>query len=378
MPMRTESRLGSGNRGASPFVDAVAVEAWDAWFRWRDRADLHDLSIDATHARVAHALAAAEPPGSAAIFERNLVDACSSWQLLLDERLLATAGTRNPQWTDDTLVAVLNPAMFVRDRFSANARFDHAAFANTAELAVHALDNALALANQCTGNDGTHLRIGLIGLADALAFLRLGYDNPGARTEAYWIAQTLAQGCYRGTIRLACERGARRQLADHARSRTILDSAPFSLLRDAERFGLRHSQLTAITSQKRLALLANNVADAVDPLQGADRACAVGSRENPRLLRSSGYAITAARALFPARSMPWTTMDTIATIPSRAQIEMRDAMQAWIDMPIAYPIAHLPEAGLAEEILSPASGPAVEEIAMGSFVAELRTESEHT
>ena len=378
MPMRTESRLAGGNRGPSPFVDAVAVEAWDAWFRWRDHSDLHDLSIDVTHARVARALAAAEPAGSAAAFEKNLVDACSSWQLLLDERLLATAGTDNPQWTDDTLVAVLNPAMFVRDRFSANARFDHAAFGRTAELAVHALDNALALANQCTGNDGTHLRIGLIGLADALAFLRLGYDTPGARTEAYWIAQTLAQGCYRGTIRLACERGARRQLVDHARARSILESSPLSLLLAAERYGLRHSQLTAITSQKRLALLANNVADALDPLHGADRAWFVGSRDNPRLLRSSGYAVTATRALFPARSTLWTSMETLANIPSRAQVEMRDAMQAWIDMPICYPIAHFPESEIAREILSPTSGSALEEDAMGRVVAESRTESEHT
>jgi ribonucleoside-diphosphate reductase alpha chain len=378
MPMRTESRWTRWSGGVSPFVDAVAVEAWDAWFRWRDRAELHDLSIDATHARVAHALAAAEPAASAAAFERNLVDACSSWQLLLDERLLASAGTHRAQWPDDAPVAVLNPAMFVRDRLSANARFDHAAFASIAELAVHALDNALALASPCSAGDGTHLRIGLVGLADALAFLGLGYDTAGARGEAYWIAQTLAEGCCRGTIRLACDRGPRRQLADHPRLRSMLDSSPFALRRDAERYGLRHSQLTAITSQQRLALLANNVADAIDPLPGADRACAVGSGEQVRRLHSSGYAITTARALFPDRSLVWTTMETLASVPPRAQMEMREAVQCWIDLPISYPVAQLPQSDPLQELPQAASTCVEKEAEGAAAVAGSRTESEPT
>jgi ribonucleoside-diphosphate reductase alpha chain len=296
-------------------------------------------------------LAAAEPADSAAAFEKRLIDACSSWQLLLDERLLATAGTRAPCWMDDNLVAVLNPALFVHDRFSGNARFDHTAFADTAELAVRALDNATALATQQSGNDGTHLRIGLIGLADALAFLRLGYDNPGARAKAHAIARTLAEGCYRGSIRLACERGARRSLADSARLQSRLDSSPIDLVRDAERYGLRHSQLTAITSQKRLALLANNVADAVDPLRGPDHACALGPRENPRMLRSSGYAINAARELIPVPASPRAMMETLVRTPFRAQIEMRGAMQPWIDIPISYPmiVAGMPEPSHLQE-----------------------------
>lgn len=378
MPTRIESRLASRNRGISSFVDAAAVEAWDAWFRWRDDADLHDLSVDATHARVAHALAAAEPATSAAAFEKRLIDACSSWQLLLDERLLATAGTDAPRWTDDNLVAVLNPALFVHDRFSDNARFDHAAFADTADLAVRALDNALALATQQSGNDGTHLRIGLIGLADALAFLRLGYDNPSARAEAHAIAQTLAEGCYRGTIRLACERGAKRRLADNTRLQSRLDSLPLDLVRDAERYGLRHSQLTAITSQRRLALLANNVSDAADPLRGPDHACALGTRENSRILRSSGYAITAARELFPAPAMPWAMMETLARIPFKAQIEMRGAMQPWIDIPISYPmiVAGMPESGHFQESVLLASAYRIGELCLSPMDETLVKTSE--
>ena len=44
----------------SPFLDPVAVEAWDAWFRWREDGQLRDISVEATWERVAGALAQAE------------------------------------------------------------------------------------------------------------------------------------------------------------------------------------------------------------------------------------------------------------------------------------------------------------------------------
>lgn len=339
MSMHAESRVaGRSPRRSTPFVDAAAAEAWDAWFRWRDDTQL-DLSVDATHARVAQALAAAEPAHSAASFEKRLVDACSSWQLLLDERLLATAGTDRQHWADDNLVAVLNAASFARHRFTAHAHFDHAAFAQTAALAVHALDNALALAAPHSDNTGSHVRVGLVGLADALAFLNLGYDSASARAEAHGIARTLAEGCYRASVKLACDRGARREVADVARFQRIMDSLPRDLVFDAERYGLRYAQLTAITSQKRLALLANNVADAVDPLPGTDHVYVLGAPESPRGLRSSGYAMTVAREMFATATVPSLATETLARTPVRAQIEMRGTMQSWIDCPISYPVA---------------------------------------
>jgi ribonucleoside-diphosphate reductase alpha chain len=326
-------------RTSSPFVDAAAVEAWDAWFRWRDRDQLHDLSVDATIARVAHALAAAEPADAAAAFEKRLIDACGAWHLLLDERVLATAGTDRARWPGDQLVAVLNAALFVRCRFTGSARFDHVAFADMAALAVHALDNAMRLAPQRGDGDGAHLRIGVIGLADALAFLRLAYDSPSGRVEARSVARSLAEGCYRGTVRLACDCGAVRHALDDARLQPMLEATSLDLARDASRYGLRHQQLTAVTSQRRLALLANNVTDALDPLRGADHVLTIGEAETSRHVRSSGYAITIGRDLFATHAVPATAYETLARVPATAQIELRGAMQPWIDCPISYPIA---------------------------------------
>jgi ribonucleoside-diphosphate reductase alpha chain len=331
----------SGN--GSPFTDVLAADAWDAWFRWRDPDQLHDVSIDATFSRVARALARAEPASTANVFEKRVTDAFTSWQLLLDERLLATAGTDRSSWTQDNLAAVLNAAVFVRGRFTGNARFDHAAFATTAELAVRALDNACALVKAPSPSLQISLQIGLMGLADALAFLRLGYDSACARAEAAAITRSLAEGCYRGTVRLAQERGAAPGLADKTDTHALLKELPGDLIRDAERHGLRHSRLTAITSQPRLALLANDVTDAIDPLRTTD---VLKSTSHPRPIRAPGYAMSSARDFYEPHAMPPAIHESVANVAVRAQIEMRGAVQHWIDRPISYPlvVARIPGA----------------------------------
>lgn len=342
--MSTRREMPAPSRAnGSPFTDVLAADAWDAWFRWRDPDRLHDISIDATFSRVAHALARAEPPSMANVFEKRVTDAFTSWQLLLDERLLATAGTDRSSWTQDNLAAVLNAAVFVRGRFTGNARFDHAAFATAAELAVRALDNACALVKSPSPSPRIGLQIGLMGLADAFAFLRLGYDSPCARTEAAAIARSLAEGCYRGTVRLAQERGAAVGLADNAHARALLNELPGDLIRDAELHGLRHSKLTAITSQPRLALLANDVTDAIDPLRTA---AVLGSTSHPRPIRAPGYAMSAARDFYEAHAMPPAIRESVANVAIRAQIEMRGAVQHWIDRPISCPlvVARIPGA----------------------------------
>lgn len=69
----------------------MAVDIWDAWFRWREQGALRDLTVNATWDRVATALASIEP-ADATIWSERFTDAFRAWRLLLDERILATAG----------------------------------------------------------------------------------------------------------------------------------------------------------------------------------------------------------------------------------------------------------------------------------------------
>ena len=310
--------------GTSTFIDPAAVEAWDAWFRWRERTRLHDTTIGTTWTRVATALTDAEG-------YRRYFAAFSSWRLLPDERIIATAGTQATSWPADNLVALINAPVFVRERFSAFACLDLQALTATADLAVQLLDDA---SNRCA--DGTDapvpLRIGLAGIADALALLGLAYGTISAQAMVRELGRALAHGCFAATVRLARERGARVDLSREARAHAAERGIPTDVIRDAERHGMRHARLTALTSQPRLSLLANNVSDALDPIFGVDRLHSFPP--DGRQVPSPGYAMSL--ALDQRTSV--ATDHLMGDVAPEAQLAMRSALQPWMDEPITYPL----------------------------------------
>lgn len=310
-------------KGESPFVMPTAVEAWDTWFRWRENGVLRDETVDATWQRVASALAAVEPYAERHAFEDRLFGAFINWRLLLDERILATAGTGAAAWPDDELVAVLNVASFVRSPATPRASIDFAAMKDCAELAVHALDNAIALRND-SKRIAKRLRIGIIGFADALVLLGLEYASAEAQVLARRIATALAEGSLRATIALAETRGYTMRCDESWPQRAQLRSTPPDLIERAIRYGLRHVGLTSITSQPRLARFANDVTDAIHPL-AADRT----------------YAAR-------AHSGSWAPTQTSASVLS--QLNVRSAMQPWIDEPIPCPAQSAEQPTLAAHL----------------------------
>lgn len=319
---------------ASPFIDVAAVEAWDAWFRWRQRDDLRDLSIQDTWARVSRTLACGD---AAPDLEHRLAEAQESWRLLFDERLLRSAGTETPDWPDRDLVASINLAALITNLGTDEAWLDMAALETTSELAVQALDNAAQLAQRQTEHPGAELRIGVIGLADALLLIGVRYESARGRELAHAAARHLAAGCLRGSLRLAAERGARWQLSDLPTQAYKLREISPDLAAEAERTGLRHTRLTSITSQPRLALLANNVTDAVDPFSNRDRLQTITEGPTTRTVGSPGYAVEKLRRLgMPA--MQLTALTANAEASTGAQMDLRAAMQMWIDQPILYPL----------------------------------------
>jgi ribonucleoside-diphosphate reductase alpha chain len=274
------------------FTDPAAVDAWDAWFRWRDDVGLRDRTISSTWWRVADAIALAEGPRASA-WSQRLVHAFSLWRLLPDERLLASAGTGAAPDRGGILHAVVNVAAFVIAPMTSHAKLDVHEFDDTTVLAMRLLDDARAAV--MAGDETVELRIGLMGFADALAMLGIDYDSLDAMEQARGIAHALASGALRGSVELARERGGapcdQERLAAVARSRHLSPA----LIADAQRWGVRHARLSRIQPHPRLSLLANNASVALDP-----------AAHRPASLT--------------------------------AQVGIRAAMQPWIDDPIDYPL----------------------------------------
>ena len=328
----------------SPFVNLAAVEAWDAWFRWREKADLRDLSIEDTWRRVSAALASIEPDGETATWQARFTDAFASWRLLPDERLLASAGTGRTTHWDGVLHASLNAAGFACRSPATGASMELSALSDCAALAVRMLDNAALAA----GIAAPHLRIGMVGVADALALLGLCYDSDSGRMQATAMARALAEGCLYGSTMLAAERGPSGHETHVSIARARSRGLPEELLNAAARHGMRHVDMTAITSQPRLALLANDLADAVDPLRGKNHAIVISASDGQRTtVRSSGYALN---TLHAGGIDPEDMPDTLPDMSWMAQIKMRAALQPWIDERIDYPLLATHDLGEAQRL----------------------------
>ncbi len=325
---------GVGARGGdSPFTESAAVDAWDAWFRWRDHGVLQDLTIDATWDRIATALASVESPDSVVMWKRRFTDAFGNWRLLLDERILATAGTGENAWSGGSLSAALNVSQFVRAPMTPRSSFDQAAFEDFAALAVRALDNA-ALLGRIHAPVDNHLRIGIIGLANAIVLLGLAYDGAESCALAALVGRSLARGCYRGSSQLARERGATSPCTREWRTRARTQEVEPEIVVEAAKKGIRHNRLTAITSQPRLALFANNVSDALDPFFDHAIVDHVIARDLQRVASTSSHAAAPKyQSTFPKQRS-----GTDCTASVAAQLKLRAAMCSCVDEAIDYPL----------------------------------------
>ena len=304
---------------ATRFSRSDSVDVWDAYFRWRDGPQLRDVTIDDTWWRVA--TAAAKGDGAEApLWAQRFVDSFSRWRMLPGENLLRTLGTHGELVAGGSLGAVLNIAAFVSRPAPTRSVFHRDTLVETASLAVRFLDDVAA---SCVVERPMRLRIGIIGLADALEALGLEYDSVDGRCQAAQAAQAMAEGCLRSSVELAMERGSRlssedcRACADRLRHRGM----PGTLVEQALH-GLRYVSLTAIDSHPALARLANGVADGV-----AD------GIEKPKPMHVGGFA--SGRIL-------------------GAELEMRAIIQPWIDEPMDK--LHRPAAAATDPASIPTAG----------------------
>lgn len=289
------------------FTTPLAVDTWDAHFRWRVGDDLRDRTIDATWRRVASAIAGAET-GEAEQWERCFVEAFQGWRLLPDPHLLKWAGTGRTDILPEDPRATLNLGTFVVHPLTSPAYFDYEAFGHTADLAIRFLyDTALAYGRTrcaCT------CAVGVMGFADALAALGRPYMSEHACDFASELGKALSAACLESSSRLMEQRGSCTSSAgtDEQDKRCTCRTSSGNIT--------RHPQVTAIRSQPLIALFANDASDALDP-------------------RCEAAAGTASDWKAPTQAEPVDTLQLLMQ-----QLRLRSRIQRWIDAPIDYPLVY--------------------------------------
>jgi ribonucleoside-diphosphate reductase alpha chain len=163
---------------------------------------------------------------------------------------------------------------FVCDPFEPSARFDEAAFAKVAQVAVRMLDNVLDTTvwplpqQQEEARRKRRIGLGFTGLGDALVMLGLRYDEAPAREKAARISEVLRDAAYEASADLAKERGAFKLFnADLLLSGNAFASRLPQPLREKIRTqGLRNSHLLSIAPTGTISLaFADNASNGIEP-----------------------------------------------------------------------------------------------------------------
>ncbi len=168
----------------------------------------------------------------------------------------------------------INLARFVCDPFSADARFDEAAFVELVRVAVRMLDNVLDVTvwplpqQQQEAMSKRRIGLGFTALGDALIMLGLRYDSAEARAAAARISEIMRDSAYNASVDLAKERGAFPLFsADmYLSAPTFASRLPATLKAAIREHGIRNSHLLSIAPTGTISLaFADSASNGIEP-----------------------------------------------------------------------------------------------------------------
>lgn len=237
----------------------------------------------------------------------------------------------------------INLVPFVRDPFTANARLDTEAIADTVHVAVRFLDNVIdvsrfPLPEQAEkARETRRIGLGITGLADALMMLGLIYGKEESLKVA---ADTMALIChtaYRASVSLAAEKSAFPLFEKDKYLRgPFIRSLPADIQRAIEQSGIRNSHLIAIAPTGTISLLAGNVSSGLEPVFAASyKRKVLNADGKPEEFTLTDYALALWRAKIRKVDGLPDAFVTARELPVDAHLAMQAALQPFVDNSIS-------------------------------------------
>jgi ribonucleoside-diphosphate reductase alpha chain len=241
----------------------------------------------------------------------------------------------------------LNLTAFVHDAFAPAARIDLEAIRDTARIAVRFLDDVIERAKfplfrqREQARRSRRIGLGITGLADALAMLRLRYDSKVAREAAARVMRTIRDAAYEASVELARERGPFPSFdAEKYLQRPFIRALPDALRSAIAHDGIRNSHLLAIAPAGTISLLANNVSSGIEPIFGIETLRRVMHPDGTyRTFQATDFAYAAWRAREPTHvPLPdfFVAADAVA---ARDHLLMQAQLQPFVDGAISKTIS---------------------------------------
>lgn len=162
---------------------------------------------------------------------------------------------------------------FVRDAFTANARFDFDAFRAAVTIQVRMLDNVLdatvwpLLEQHKESQQKRRIGVGFTGLGDALIMLRLKYNSDEGVAQGEEIARQMRDAAYLASVELAKEKGAFPLFdADKYLKSGFTQRLPEAIRAEIRKHGIRNSHLLSIAPTGTVSLaFADNASNGIEP-----------------------------------------------------------------------------------------------------------------
>ena len=241
------------------------------------------------------------------------------------------------------LLGSINLARLVAAPFTENARIDEGRLADLVALAVRMMDNVVdasrfAIPEQrAEAQAKRRIGLGVTGLADALAMVRLEYGTEAAvaQTEA-WMA-ALQRAAYLASVELAKEKGAfplydrEKYLAGES-----VQALPTDIREAIAANGIRNALLTSIAPTGTISLYAGNVSSGVEPVFAHSYTRKVLQPDGTRTEEVvEDYALQIYREIHGAEAEPPAYFVSAQTLSPDAHVRMQAAAQKYIDSAIS-------------------------------------------
>ncbi|WP_116136565.1 adenosylcobalamin-dependent ribonucleoside-diphosphate reductase [Trinickia diaoshuihuensis] len=251
-----------------------------------------------------------------------------------------------PAW-GSCVLGPIDLSRLVHHPFGADGEpcFDYARLASLVRTQVRLLDNVITatrwpLAAQAReALSKRRIGVGVTGLADALAMMRLPYDAPPARALAARIAACIRDHAYAASSEIAAERGPYPlfDAAYHLAPGSFGSRLPEPVRVAIARHGLRNSHLLSFAPTGSVSLaLADNCSNGIEPAYDwvYGRAVRLGGRE-ARVYRVENHAHRLYHAIYGAQAPLPGYFRRAREIGALEHVSMLAALQPFVDAAIS-------------------------------------------
>jgi ribonucleoside-diphosphate reductase alpha chain len=247
-------------------------------------------------------------------------------------------------------LGAINLSRLVKKPYTEKAEFNFDMLTKITKTGMRFLDNVIDITNyplkeqQEEEMQKRRAGLGVSGLGDAFAQLRLRYGSPGALEFTDRIFYTICQAAYTASAELAQERGSfplyKPELLDRGFASSKLD---FSVLEKVKEHGLRNGVLLTVAPTGTTSILYGDISSGIEPIFALKTKRNVRQSDNSfKQFETESFSLRFFKHAHPNGAIP-SYMATVDDLTVEDHITTQAAVQKWVDASVSKTVNCPPE-----------------------------------